>query len=337
MKPTFFDSAQDRLHQLLTVSEDAVLLEQQDPVVAELRHIFLSLAAMLSLTALVFVFQVPNPNMILISGLTVLTSLFGYGSGIASGVVMLVYSLYFFSTDHCFVAFTAINVQKMTTIFLGVVLNIVFIGHLKQVNRSIQRQLLEMNRSLRSDNRNLSEASLHDALTQVRNRSALTRDYDGYCGLRLHVMMLDLDDFKQVNDTHGHAVGDYVLQQTGHALVSCFGAHACYRYGGDEFLVVCADQNLSQFERNVDQLLDAVRGIALDGQPLRPHISAGSVSGRSELPCDLRLMLHQADQNLYESKRMGKDCHFHTDYDRVLAESLGEGVHQDTSRSSTLH
>lgn len=331
MKSRFTDAVNSLLHHAL-IEDETMAMEHQDPVVAELRHIILSLLAMLSLTALVYVFNIPNPNMLLITGLTVFTSLFGYSSGIVCALVMLVYSMYFFSTGHDFVTFEAVNIQKMTVILLGVVLNVVFIGHLKQVNRSIQRQLIEMNRVLRCDNRSLTQTSLHDALTQVRNRSALTRDYDSYLGQRVHVMMLDLDDFKQINDTYGHAVGDYVLQQTGLALRSCFGEHSCYRYGGDEFLVVCPHQSAEQFQINVELLFRSVRQTTLDGKALMPHISAGSVSGVCELPCDLRLMLHQADQNLYEAKRTGKDRHQHADYDRELAETLGEGVHQDTSR-----
>ena len=332
MKSKLTDAINSRLHHMLIVDESAVI-EHQDPVVAEVRHIILSLAAMLSLTALVYVFNIPNPNMLLIAGLTVCTSLFGYGSGIACGLVMVAYSMYFFSTGHDFVTFERVNVQKMTVILLGVVLNVVFIGHLKQMNRSIQRQLIEMNKVLRSDNRSLAQTSLYDSLTQVRNRSALTRDYDSYLGQRAHVMMLDLDDFKHVNDTYGHAVGDYVLQQTGFALKSCFGESCCYRYGGDEFLVVCTNQSPEQFRDNVERLFRSVRQTTLDGNPLLPHISAGSVTGVCELPCDLRLMLHQADDNLYEAKRLGKDRSYHTDYDRELAETLGEGIHQDTSRS----
>jgi diguanylate cyclase (GGDEF)-like protein len=332
LKPRFPDALQ-RFFRHAIIEDEAVAAVEQESALYEIQRIVLSLFVMLTLTALVYVFNIPNPNMLLITVLTVFTSLFGYGSGIACGVVMMVYSLFFFSTDHNFVTFTTLNIQKLSVILLGVVLNVGFIGRLKQINRSIQRQLIEVNRVLRSDNLSLSAASLHDGLTEVRNRAALTRDYDSFIGKQVHVMMLDLDDFKSINDGYGHAVGDGVLRQTGQALSLCFGTDACYRYGGDEFLVVCADQSDEQFPESVERLLRIVRRTEPEGQSFQPHISAGSVSGVCELACDLRLMLHQADKNLYEAKRQGKDRHLHTVYNRSLAASLGEGFRPGTSRA----
>ena len=83
---------------------------------------------MVALTFVVQFFNIPNPNIILITGLVVFASLFGYGSGAVCAVLMIVYSMYFFSTDHSFISYSPITLQKMASIVLGVTLTTVFIG-----------------------------------------------------------------------------------------------------------------------------------------------------------------------------------------------------------------
>lgn len=195
----------------------------------EAKHTLLALAVMLLMVAVVFVFKVPNPNMLLITGLAVFTSLYGYPAGIACALVMIVYSLYFFSIDHSFVSFTPIDLQKIGVIVLGVVLNVLFIGKLKRQQSEAARKLRQMNRELTRHNENLEAASMTDALTGVRNRFALRRDYSRFENRDVHVMMVDLDDFKGINDRFGHSVGDHILQRMGAALAECFGAEWCYR------------------------------------------------------------------------------------------------------------
>lgn len=68
----------------------------------EWKHTMAALAVMILMAALVYVFNIPNPNMILITGLTVCTALYGFGAGIVSALVMVLYSMFFFSTGHSF-------------------------------------------------------------------------------------------------------------------------------------------------------------------------------------------------------------------------------------------
>ena len=74
---------------------------------------------MIALTAAVYFFRIPNPNMILIAGLTVCTTLYGYIPGILCGAEMIGYSLYFFSVGHSFVNFTSENLLKVMIITIG--------------------------------------------------------------------------------------------------------------------------------------------------------------------------------------------------------------------------
>ena len=285
-------------------------------------RILAPLCVMLSLSVAVRFFDIPNPNMILITGLSVFTSLYGYVAGITCGLVMILYSMYYFSVGHDFVTYSALNLQKMAVISLGVALNVIFIGHLKKIHTDAENQLIELNLALKSDNASLEQASAIDGLTGTRNRYAFRRDYIGYEGRHIHVMMFYLDNFKTTNDTYGHAIGDFVLKNTGRFLREAFGDAHCYRYGGDEFLVICPDMPEADFAEKLALIQTQMRGLSLDAERIPATFSAGYVYGKAELSSDLRLMLRHADHNLYESKERGKGCFTGSAYSRAFAEEL---------------
>ena len=297
-------------------------LKDADGRGAQIRHMLLALVVMAAMVVAVFLFNVPNPNMLLIAGLAVFTSLYGYGAGIVCGAVMVLYSMYFFSTDHSFFAYTPVNLQKIAVIVLGVVLNIVFIGNLKRQQSQTARKLSELNASLQRDNHRLEAASTTDDLTGARNRFALRRDYARFENRDVHVMMLDLDGFKELNDRFGHSAGDYVLRRMSRALADVFGGEYCYRFGGDEFLVILPDVSEGDFLGRLERMKQSVRGIDLEGKDATVHFSAGYVHGVCELSYDLRLMMHQADSNLYDAKGLGKDCYVGRAFSRAFAEAL---------------
>ncbi len=165
-----------------------------------------------------------------------------------------------------------------------------------------------------------------DDLTGISNRRALTKNYPGYEGRNLHVMMLDLDNFKQVNDTYGHAVGDYLLRHLGKALREIFGTDCSYRYGGDEFLVICPDIDESEFVEKTQLLRGRILKIRPEKNMEEVSFSGGYVYGECELACDLRLMMRQADALLYEAKKNGKNQFGSGRYSRQYARSLQESI-----------
>ncbi|MBR1842032.1 MAG: GGDEF domain-containing protein [Oscillospiraceae bacterium] len=257
------------------------------------------------LCAIVFLFKIPNPNMILISCLVITTALFGWHIGIASAAVMFLYSSFFFSTDYSLIYFTAQNLQKLLVVLVGETLVLVFVGRLKQAHDSTVAELRELNEILTDDNKILAEASMADQLTGLRNRYALRRDYDSFSHRDLVVMMMDADDFKHFNDAYSHDVGDYVLSEIGANLTEVFGAESCYRYGGDEFLVI-SDLALDEFKKRINKLDNLMDDVRLDGSPFPVPISGGYVYGRSLTSSDLRSMIHEADVALYAAKAAGK-------------------------------
>ena len=303
---------------------------------SEAARVLVSLGVMILMALVVYFFNVPNPNMILITGLSAFTALYGYPSGIACGAVIVLYSMFFFSTDHSFLSYTPLNLQKMAVILVGVALNTSFIGHLHRQNREANRRLEEANSLLRSDNLTLEEASITDTLTGLRNRFAIRRDYSRFDNRDVHVMMMDIDDFKHINDTYGHPVGDYILRKMGQIVINAFGGEHCYRYGGDEFLIISPDADPDAFAAQVERALRESASISLNDKLLSVHMSAGFVHGRCELSYDLRLMMHQADYNLYEAKRQGKDRYMGAPYDRDFAQTLERRAETGTGQTDML-
>lgn len=289
------------------------------------KKLLLTLCIMVGLCLIVYYFNIPNPNMIVITGLVVCTSLFGYPSGVVSSVVMILYSMFFFSTDHSMIHYTDINRQKLLVIVLGTLLNLLFVGRLKSRHSAALNEMTELNQMLLEDNNALQHASMVDALTGLRNRFSLRRDYSSYEGSdRVYVMMMDVDDFKTINDKFGHDAGDTILCTVGAALQEEFGMECCYRYGGDEFLVISRDADESAFNMRLEAVRRKLGDLVLDGRPFPVHLSAGYVFGALEESRDLRLMIRHADHHLYAAKSHGKDCVAGGKYRRIQAEQLSE-------------
>ena len=283
----------------------------------KIRNAAFSLVLMLAITVLVYFFNIPNPNMILIAGLTVFTTLYGYSSGVVCGLEMIVYSMFFFSTDHSFFEYTTQNLEKLTVIIIGVVLNVAFIGRLKKRQQDAVLKLEETNRGLISTNSRLEEATRLDPLTTVKNRYALRQDYDNYFERSVHVMMIDLDGFKQINDKYGHDAGDYLLKQMGRVLKESFGTDCTYRYGGDEFLVICPEVSDENFTKRIEEIRSGIKKIRSDHKNADLRFSAGYVFGTVEKSSDLRSMITAADSMMYRAKNAGSCLCFGSGFDRA--------------------
>ena len=251
------------------------------------RQMIVTTVIMLALVALVSFLNVPNPNMILIAGLVLCSALYGYGGGVVAAAIMLLYTLYFFSVDHSFVQFTSEGMQKVFVSLVGIAVDMLLVCSVKHAEMRAFRRVESLTRDLHRENAELQSVSLTDGLTQIRNRTALQLDSDSYLGHEVTVMMLDLNDFKVINDTYGHEEGDRILRDTARSLADAFGQERCYRYGGDEFLVILPDEPTSAFLERLETVLEA-----------RPRV----VTQPSNLG-ELHGMVADADERMYEQKR----------------------------------
>lgn len=259
---------------------------------------------MAALIFIVYRFNIPNPNMILIAGLVITSSLFGYPGGITASIIMFGYTLFFFSKGNDFVTFDQVNTQKVIVSLIGIVVDMFFVCGLKRRTDKAFEVIHGLTDQLHEDNTRLEEASKIDALTHISNRLALRTNYRSYAGKLLYVMMIDIDNFKLINDKYGHTVGDQMLEKTGLLLAELFGKMNSYRYGGDEFLVINDDLNDAQFNEKLDKLHSSRPHIDVDGESIAINYSVGYVHHVEGGPAHaLRDMISAADELMYEDKR----------------------------------
>jgi diguanylate cyclase (GGDEF)-like protein len=155
---------------------------------------------------------------------------------------------------------------------------------------------------------NLRRASFYDSVTGTLNRQAFA---DGL-GLEAAnagfgaVVMLDMDDLKQVNDEHGHAAGDAALRYLVDVLRPMLrSSDKLYRWGGDEFLLVCPGAETRQVTRRIRKLLERARPFALDGGGnVRLQVSVGSAHFSSGE--NLAAAIDKADRAMYADKTVRK-------------------------------
>lgn len=150
----------------------------------------------------------------------------------------------------------------------------------------------------------LESASTHDALTGLKNRRALRKDFSGYVGKRVWAVMADVDYFKQYNDTFGHVIGDRFLAAVGESIRAQFGEQCTYRYGGDEFLLFVEGEDEAQVLGALKQWEGRVAQITVETavERLRPRCSCGVSGGLIQDEGELRCHLRIADQRLYQIK-----------------------------------
>jgi diguanylate cyclase (GGDEF)-like protein len=156
-------------------------------------------------------------------------------------------------------------------------------------------------------------SALRDPLTQLPNRSALPAQFaQATAHARRHrchaaLLFLDLDEFKTLNDTHGHAFGDQLLCLAANRMLSTVReVDAVSRYGGDEFLVLLADPEAPGDAQAVAEKLIAALGAPaqIAGQTVRLTASVG-IAIYPEDGMDLETLIQRADAAMYEAKRRG--------------------------------
>ena len=266
------------------------------------QKILFSIAIMAVLIIFVYFCNIPNPNMILIAGLVLCSAVFGYGGGITAGIIMLFYTLFFFSTENSFISFTEQNIQKVFVSLIGIVADLFLICSLKREEIKAFKSIKLLTEKLKHENKNLQVSSMQDSLTEIQNRLALRRDFDLYNNRELTVMMIDLDNFKMINDTYGHAAGDRALRETGVLLAKAFGKNYCYRYGGDEFLVICPDLSETEFREKLNNMLKSKPSININGNSINIDFSYGYFHGTVKDTEDLRQFISLADKRMYKVK-----------------------------------
>ncbi len=175
--------------------------------------------------------------------------------------------------------------------------------HLSRIQRTIEE---------------LAHLTSHDPLTGLANRRAFERtlrmelERSVRSGTPLSLVLLDLDNFKSINDSFGHNCGDRVLTAMAGAL---FGNKRLYdlaaRVGGEEFALILPGSGLGQADGIAERLLAEIRQLRVTCEgvddPVSFTCSAGLVCTRGRTPLSVERFVDLADKALYEAKAQGKD------------------------------
>jgi len=174
------------------------------------------------------------------------------------------------------------------------------------------RENVGLLRLLAANESELNHRAEHDPLTDLKNRGSFIRFVDGWLSnpasaRRCAVMFVDLDDFKHINDSLGHAMGDQAIVAVGERLRSCMRDHdVVARLGGDEFAVFLTDlPNVGQLVTIAERLIETLN------EPFQSSDMRASVCGTigiaiAEAGDDAGELLRRADIAMYAAKARGK-------------------------------
>lgn len=155
----------------------------------------------------------------------------------------------------------------------------------------------------------LHSLALQDDLTNLKNRHALKADFQAFQHSfeSMHMLIIDIDHFKNINDKYGHDIGDSVLIKVADALMQSIHAKEIYRLGGEEFVILFKNISDKEAFRQAEKVRKAVElGIFFShNEPIKLTVSIGISSLRPEH--EFTDFLRAADQKLYQAKREGRN------------------------------
>ena len=175
----------------------------------------------------------------------------------------------------------------------------------------------QANEQVAAENDHLKDMAYVDALTRLGNR----RQYENVAGAELDrcgrvgnsfaLIVIDIDHFKQVNDTYGHAAGDAILVDVAKELQNHVRKYdSVFRYGGEEFVVVLPETNLETCGVVAERLRAAIEAyqFSFEGTEIPITISlGGAIYGRGLSTDQLDSLFKLADEALYKAKKSGRN------------------------------
>jgi len=187
----------------------------------------------------------------------------------------------------------------------------------RQQNVRLDQEVRMRTKELQEANARLEKISTTDGLTGLYNRrhfdECLEHEYMRAARGKqnLSVVMLDIDHFKKLNDTFGHAFGDEALRQTALRIQDVLKrpADVAFRYGGEEFVILLPDTPSSAANILARQIWSAMRSEAIShlDQTVTLTVSIGIATSIAWPNGDPYELLHRADEQLYRAKEEGRD------------------------------
>ena len=197
------------------------------------------------------------------------------------------------------------------------------------------KRIIDLQKELMESNRRLELLSITDGLTKLHNhrhfQDELSRAFDESQRYNrpLSLVMADIDFFKKVNDSHGHAIGDEVLKAVSATFQqSIRSTDLAARYGGEEFAVMLPETTLNDAVAFAEKLRSIVETtpVATQAGPLHLTISLGVASVPHSLIHSAKDLVITADKALYRAKHNGRN--------QVQAERRRDGMERATRRQA---
>jgi diguanylate cyclase len=187
-----------------------------------------------------------------------------------------------------------------------------------RVNEELEQHVRERTLELERANRKLEELSTTDGLTGLKNRRHFNEVFALECkrtsrsGDTLSVILIDIDHFKNLNDSYGHLLGDECIKAVADAIAKAAFRQTdtkC-RYGGEEFVVLMPSTPAEGALRVAGNIQEAIRALEIphQGKKLAVTASLGVATVASEHEDAVRDVLAQADQALYQAKASGRNA-----------------------------
>lgn len=177
-------------------------------------------------------------------------------------------------------------------------------------------KLYESNEKLKNLNEELKELSTKDFLTQLYNRRYFSETSSKMLNLsirnsdKISIILCDIDNFKEINDTYGHGIGDKVIVSLANILKdNSRQTDIIARYGGEEFILLLYNTEIKYTEKIAENIRKIVEKIEIitNKNRLKYTLSLGIAEFNATLDNDLEATINRADKALYKAKINGKN------------------------------
>lgn len=201
--------------------------------------------------------------------------------------------------------------EILAYVIVGLAIAVVIFALLSLFYRTDNRRRRVIERQLRNKNKEIAKESESDALTGLGNRRLFDRDIQKSLnsGRTFSLFLIDLDKFKNINDSYGHLVGDAILRETGNRLLSMKErAFVPYRYGGDEFAVLYFHSDTDDVSDKLEKTLSLFSTpIDTEAGKINVNISIGSADFPKNAST-VEELVQSADKALYYVKENGRSA-----------------------------
>ena len=180
------------------------------------------------------------------------------------------------------------------------------------------RKLQEAMTQLEQANEQLQSISMLDGLTGIKNRRFFDEKIEREWGRAIRsnkslaLLTIDIDHFKQFNDTYGHLLGDECLKHVARVIQDSVArpSDAVARYGGEEFMVILPETDIEGAMHIAEEIRQAIetRSFEIEGDHYRLTASIGVASARPIYGSSCQSLVSESDRALYQSKKRGRNC-----------------------------